>query len=165
MKILPFSGIETLGTHYTGAQRVLDIGKHLILPMTASAMTQTATLIRYTRASLMETVSEGYIDTAMAKGLTRKRAIIKHGMKNAKISIISVLCNKIPDLLSGALIVETVFVWPGLGQLNYQAILQQDYPLIMGITLLIAVIVIICNLLADILYMIVDPRIRYEAEK
>ena len=165
LKILPFSGIETLGTHYTGAQRVLDIGKHLILPMTASAMTQTATLIRYTRASLMETVSEGYIDTAMAKGLTRKRAIIKHGMKNAKISIISVLCNKIPDLLSGALIVETVFVWPGLGQLNYQAILQQDYPLIMGITLLIAVIVIICNLLADILYMIVDPRIRYEAEK
>ncbi len=164
LKLLPFSGIETLGTHYTGLARILDIGRHLILPMTASALTQTATLLRYTRASLLDTVSEGYIQTAMAKGMTRKEAIKRHGMMNARVSIISVLCNKIPDLLSGALIVETVFIWPGLGQLNYQAILMQDYPLIMGITLLIAVIVILCNLLADILYMLVDPRIRLEAE-
>ncbi len=162
LRILPFSGIETIGTNYTGIERILDIGKHLILPALTSALTQTATLVRYTRSSLLETVSADYIQTAMAKGRTRKQAIIKHGMKNARISIITVLCNRIPDLLSGALIVETVFVWPGIGLLNYQSILKQDYPMIMGITLLIAVIVIICNLAADILYVVVDPRICYE---
>lgn len=162
LKLLPFSGIETIGTDYTGIERAFDIGKHLILPAMASAFTQIATLVRYTRSSMLETVSQDYIRTAMAKGLTRRRAIVCHGIKNARISIITVLCNRIPDLLSGALIVETVFVWPGIGLLNYNAILKQDYPLIMGITLLIAVIVILCNLLADILYTAVDPRIRYE---
>lgn len=162
LKLLPFSGIETIGASYTGMARILDIGKHLILPALASALTQTATLVRYTRSSLLETVSEDYIQTAMAKGLTRKQAIIRHGMKNARISIITVLCNRIPDLLSGALIVETIFVWPGIGLLNYNAILRQDYALIMGITLMIAVIVILCNFIADILHMVVDPRIRYE---
>lgn len=162
LKLLPFSGIETIGTSYTGIDRVLDIGKHLILPALTSALTQTSTLVRYTRSSLLETVSEDYIRTAMAKGLTRKQAVIRHGMKNARISIITILCNRIPDLLSGALIVETTFIWPGIGMLNYNAILKQDYLLIMGITLMIAVMVIICNLIADILYMVVDPRIRYE---
>lgn len=162
LKLLPFSGIETIGTSYTGIERVMDIGKHLVLPVMASALTQTATLVRYTRSSLLETVSEDYIRTAMAKGLTKKQAVIRHGVKNARISIITVLCNRLPDLLSGALIVETIFVWPGIGLLNYQAILKQDYPLIMGVTLLIAVIVIVCNLAADILYMVADPRIRYE---
>lgn len=162
LKLLPFSGIETIGTDYTGMQRVLDIASHLILPAMTSALTQTATLVRYTRASVLKTVSEEYIKTAMAKGLTKKQAIIKHGMKNSRVAVITVLCNRLPDLLSGALIVETIFVWPGIGLLNYQAILKQDYPLIMGITLLIAVIVIFCNLAADIFYIFVDPRIRYE---
>lgn len=162
LKLLPFSGIETLGSTYSGIERVMDIAMHLILPALTCALTQTASLVRYTRASLLETISEDYIKTAMAKGLTKKQAIIRHGMKNARISIITVLCNRIPDLLSGALIVETIFVWPGIGMLNYQAILKQDYPMIMGITLMIAVIVILCNLLADILYSVLDPRIRYE---
>ncbi len=162
LKLLPFSGIETIGKHYEGMARAKDIAKHLVLPALTSALTQTASLVRYTRASLLETVSEDYIKTAMAKGLTRKQAIIRHGMKNAKLAIITVLCNRIPDLLSGALIVETIFVWPGIGMLNYQAILKQDYPMIMGITLMIAVIVIICNLAADLLYSAADPRIRCE---
>lgn len=162
LKLLPFSGIETIGSNYTGMERFMDIAKHLVLPALTSALTQTASLVRYTRASLLETISEDYIKTAMAKGLTKKQAIVRHGMKNARISIITVLCNRIPDLLSGALIVETIFVWPGIGMLNYQAILKQDYPMIMGITLMIAVIVILCNLVADILYSVADPRIRCE---
>lgn len=160
--ILPFSGIETVAANYTGFERVLDIGKHMILPVTASALTQTATLLRYTRSSILSTVNEDYIKTARAKGLTKKQAILRHGLKNARVSVITVLLNRLPDLLSGALIVETVFVWPGIGLLNYQAILKQDYPLIMGITLLLAVIVIGCNLLADLLYLVLDPRIRLE---
>ena len=119
-------------------------------------------LLRYTRSAILSTVSEDYIGTARAKGMTKKQAILRHGLRNARVSIITVLMNRLPDLLSGALIVETIFVWPGIGHLNYQAILNRDYPLIMGITLLIAVIVILCNLLADILYLLVDPRIRYE---
>ena len=159
---LPFSGIETLGTSYTGMARALDILRHMVLPVTASALTQTAMLLRYTRSAILSTVSEDYIGTARAKGMTKKQAILRHGLRNARVSIITVLMNRLPDLLSGALIVETIFVWPGIGHLNYQAILNRDYPLIMGITLLIAVIVILCNLLADILYLLVDPRIRYE---
>ncbi len=162
LKWFPISGIESIGKNYVGIERTLDIAKHLALPALTSALTQTASLVRYTRSSLMETISEDYIKTAMAKGMTKNQAVIKHGMKNARIAIITVLCNRIPDLLSGALIVETIFVWPGIGMLNYQAILKQDYPMIMGITLMIAVIVIICNLIADILYCFADPRIRYE---
>lgn len=161
LRILPFSGIESPGVELTGISRALDIGKHMILPVMASAFTQIAALTRYTRSSMIQTIGEDYIKTAMAKGLTKKQAILRHGVKNARVSIITVLCNRLPDLLSGALIIETIFVWPGIGLLNYQAILKQDYPLIMGITLLIAVIVILCNLIADILYVVVDPRIRY----
>lgn len=162
LALLPFSGIETLGSSLTGLPRVLDILKHLILPATASALTQTATLLRYTRSAILSTVSEDYLTTARAKGMTQKQAILSHGLRNARVSIITVLMNRLPDLLSGALIIETIFVWPGIGMLNYQAILKQDYPMIMGITLMIAVIVVVCNLLADILYLVVDPRIRYE---
>ena len=153
LAVLPFSGIETMGKNYQGIDRALDIGRHMILPVTA-------TLLRYTRSSILSTVSEDYMKTAQAKGLTKKQAILRHGMRNARVSIITVLCNRLPDLLSGALIVETIFVWPGIGQLNYQAILVRDYPLIMGIALLLAVIVIGCNLLADVLCMILDPRVR-----
>lgn len=160
--LLPFSGIETLGSSYHGIDRILDILKHMALPVAASALTQTAMLMRYTRSAVLQTVSEDYISTARAKGMTKNQAILRHGLKNARVSIITVLMNRLPDLLSGALIIETIFVWPGIGLLNYQAILKRDYPLIMGVTLLIAVIVILCNLLADILYLLADPRIRYE---
>lgn len=160
--ILPFSGIESLNVTYTGIDRALDILRHMILPVTASALTQTAMLLRYTRSAVLSTVSEDYLSTARAKGMTKNQAILHHGLKNARVSIITVLLNRLPDLLSGALIVETIFVWPGIGLLNYEAILNRDYPLIMGVTLLIAVIVIGCNLLADLLYPIADPRIRRE---
>lgn len=164
LDILPFSGIETIGASYTGFERLLDIGKHMILPVTTSALTQTAVLMRYTRSALVDTLSEDYIKTAQAKGMTKKQAIIKHGVKNVRVSIITVLMSKLPDLLSGALIVETIFVWPGIGLLNFDAIQKQDYPLIMGITLYITIVVILCNLLSDILCIAVDPRIRYQKE-
>lgn len=159
--IFPVSGIQSLGMHYTGWKNVADTAKHLVLPAMTSALTQTATLLRYMRSSVLSTVSQDYISMAMAKGMTRRQAILKHGVRNAVLPVVTVICNRIPDLLSGALIVETVFVWPGIGLLNYNAILHQDYPMIMGIALFVAVIVILCNLMADILYALLDPRIKW----
>ena len=160
LNLIPISGMETLGTNYEGIKRVLDIGKHMIMPVIVLSITQTASLLRYTRSSMIEVLNEDYMRTARSKGLSRQKTIWKHGFRNSLISIITVLCMRFPDLLSGALIAETVFVWPGMGSLNYQAILNQDYPLIMGITFIMAIIIILCNLLADILYAVADPRIR-----
>ena len=109
---------------------------------------------------MLDSLSQDYMRTAQAKGLTRNQAIWTHGLRNSMISIITVLCMQLPSLVSGALITETVFVWPGIGTLNYNAIMNRDYMLIMGITMLIAVVIVIANIIADILYVIADPRIR-----
>ena len=160
LAILPSSGMETLTASYTGFERVIDIIKHMIMPVIVLSLTQTATLLRYTRSSMLDSLNQDYMRTAQAKGLTRNQAIWTHGLRNSMISIITVLCMQLPSLVSGALITETVFVWPGIGTLNYNAIMNRDYMLIMGITMLIAVVIVIANIIADILYVIADPRIR-----
>ena len=152
--------METLTASYTGFERVIDIIKHMIMPVIVLSLTQTATLLRYTRSSMLDSLNQDYMRTAQAKGLTRNQAIWTHGLRNSMISIITVLCMQLPSLVSGALITETVFVWPGIGTLNYNAIMNRDYMLIMGITMLIAVVIVIANIIADILYVIADPRIR-----
>lgn len=160
LAILPSSGMETLTESYTGIAYIFDVIKHMILPVTVLSLTQTATLIRYTRSSMLDALSQDYMRTAQAKGLTRKQAIWTHGLRNSLISIVTVLCLQLPTLVSGALITETVFVWPGIGTLNYNAIMNRDYMLIMGITMMIAVVIVIANILADVLYAVVDPRIK-----
>ena len=160
LAILPSSGMETLTASYTGFERVIDIIKHMIMPVIVLSLTQTATLLRYTRSSMLDSLNQDYMRTAQAKGLTRNQAIWTHGLRNSMISIITVLCMQLPSLVSGALITETVFVWPGIGTLNYNAIMNRDYMSIMGITMLIAVVIVIANIIADILYVIADPRIR-----
>ena len=160
--ILPASGMETLTSNYTGLERAADIMKHMVMPVIVLSLTQTATLLRYTRSSMIDSLNQEYLRTAQAKGLTRNRAIWTHGLRNSLISIITVLCMQLPVLFSGALITETIFVWPGIGTLNYNVVLNRDYPLIMGITMMIAVIIVLANLLADVLYVAADPRIRIE---
>lgn len=160
LAILPSSGMETLTESYTGIAYIFDVIKHMILPVTVLSLTQTATLIRYTRSSMLDALSQDYMRTAQAKGLTRKQAIWTHGLRNSLISIVTVLCLQLPTLVSGALITETVFVWHGIGTLNYNAIMNRDYMLIMGITMMIAVVIVIANILADVLYAVVDPRIK-----
>ncbi|MGL4731508.1 MAG: ABC transporter permease [Clostridium sp.] len=162
LKILPVSGMKTLGENYHGIRSAVDILKHMILPGTVLALLQIASFIRYTRSSMMEVLGEDYIRTAMAKGLTRKKAILKHGFKNALIPIVTVICIQIPFLFSGALLTETIFVWPGIGRINYEAVLNRDYPLIMGILMILSIIILLSNLLADVLYAIIDPRIKYK---
>lgn len=160
LAILPSSGMESLYGGYTGIYRVLDVIKHMILPVSVLSLTQTATLIRYTRSSMVDALSQDYMRTAQAKGLTKNKAVWTQGLRNSMISIVTVLCMQLPSLVSGALITETVFVWPGIGTLNYNAIMNRDYMLVMGITMLIAVVIVFANILADILYVFVDPRIR-----
>ncbi|MFX0550026.1 ABC transporter permease [Hathewaya histolytica] len=160
LRILPISGMKTSGENYKGIKAILDIAKHMVMPTIVLALMNTASLMRYTRSSMIDNISKDFIQTARAKGLVRKKALIKHGFRNSLIPIITILCMQIPTIFSGALITETIFIWPGIGRLNYEAVLNRDYPLIMGILMIMSVIILLSNLLADILYSLVDPRVR-----
>jgi len=162
LKLFPISGMISVGKGLTGFAHVKDVLWHMVLPTIVLALLQTATLMRYTRSAMLEVLDQDYIRTARAKGLKESVVTNKHALKNALIPIITILSIQIPTIFSGAVLTETIFVWPGIGRLSYTAILDRDYPLIMALLLLTTVIILLCNLLADILYAIVDPRIRYE---
>ena len=165
LNILPPSGMNTLGNNLFGFKKNIDTLKHMTLPILVLTMTQSASLIRHTRSFMLNILNEDYIKTAQSKGLSRNKAIIKHGLKNVLTSITTILFLRLPDFLSGALIVETIFIWPGIGSLNYEAILNQDYFVVMGVTMLMAFIVVMCNLISDILYAFIDPRVRFGAKE
>ncbi len=135
---------------------------HLILPAFALGVGSAASVARYTRSSMLEVVRQDYIRTARAKGVPGHRVIMKHALRNAMLPIITLLGLYLPFLLSGSVLVEYVFAWPGMGDTIIKAILQRDYPLVMATSFVFAVMVVIGNLLADVLYAVVDPRIRYE---
>ncbi|HML46615.1 MAG TPA: ABC transporter permease [Clostridia bacterium] len=162
LKWLPASGMITTGANYTGLAHVLDVVRHMIMPVLVLSLLNVASFMRYTRSSMIDVIGQDYIRTAKAKGLSNGRVILHHAFKNALIPIITVISLQVPSMLSGALLTETVFVWPGVGQLNYQAVQNRDYWLIMGIVMVLAVITLLVNIVADILYAVVDPRIRYD---
>lgn len=162
IKIFPVSGMQNITGEYEGIHKIMDVFRHMILPGTVLGFLQTASLMRYTRSSMLNELSKDYIKTARGKGLTMRKTIWKHGFKNSLIPVITILCMQIPFLFSGALLTETIFVWPGIGRLNYEALLNRDYPLIMGILMMMSTIILVANLLADILYAFVDPRIKYQ---
>ncbi|MGI6079670.1 MAG: ABC transporter permease [Candidatus Avilachnospira sp.] len=144
------SGIETLGS----------MVRHLILPCLTLTVFNVGSILRQTRGSMMEVFSEDYIRTARAKGLMELRVIIVHGLRNALIPVVTVLSTMIPFLFGGAVVAEQVFSWPGLGSLMVQSINSRDYPTIMGITVVIAAAVLLGNIITDIIYSILDPKIR-----
>ena len=160
LKLLPVSGLKTLRVNYTGLRYVLDVARHMILPVFVLTLTQTSGMLRYMRSAMIDILNQDYIRTAQAKGMTWRRAVWTHGLRNALISVITVFCMRLPGILSGALFTETVFVWPGIGTLNYNSILNRDYAVIITITMILAVVILATNLLADILYAVADPRIR-----
>lgn len=162
LKLLPVSGMKTLGSDYTGIKAMFDGFKHIILPGIVLSFLQSTAFMRYTRSSMIDVLDKAYITTARSKGLSLNKAIFRHGLKNALIPIVTIICLQIPFLFSGALLTETVFVWPGIGRLSYEAVLNRDYSLIMGILMILSIIILISNLIADILYAIIDPRIRYD---
>ena len=163
LKWLPISGMVTAGAHLEGMAYVKDVASHMILPTLVLALINTASLMRYTRSHMIEIIEQDFIRTARAKGISSYRVIYKHALKNCMIPIITIISLQIPTLLSGALLTETIFIWPGIGRLNYEAVMNRDYPLIMGIVMCIAILTLTANLIADILYALIDPRIKYEA--
>ncbi|MFH1362440.1 MAG: ABC transporter permease [bacterium] len=141
--------------------RILDILQHMILPLTTMTLLSLAGITRYQRAAMLEVLSQDYIRTARAKGLPERVVIFKHALRNALIPIVTLLGLSLPGLFSGAFIIETIFAWPGMGRLGVMAIFQRNYPLIMGIVIFSALLIMLGNLLADLGYALVDPRIRY----
>lgn len=160
---LPASQMESVDAEYmTAFGRQVDRARHLILPVFVLGIASAASVARYMRGSLLEVIRQDYIRTARAKGLPERAVIFKHALLNAMIPIITLLGLYLPFLLSGAVVTETIFAWPGMGRLTIGAIFARDYPVVMAANLLAGVMVVGGNLLADVLYGIVDPRIRYD---
>jgi peptide/nickel transport system permease protein len=157
----PAAQMMSVGAEYLppGAQLV-DRLEHLFLPAVALGIGSAAGVARYMRGSMLEVIHQDFIRTARAKGLSERTVIFKHALRNALIPIVTLLGLYLPFLLSGAVLVETIFSWPGMGRLIVDAIFQRDYPLVMATSFVISAIVIFGNLISDVLYAVVDPRIR-----
>ena len=159
----PVLGMRSFVTeNFTTTEIVLDRIWHLMLPSIIMAIHGIASLSRYTRSSMLEVIRQDYIRTAKAKGVSEETVYYKHGLRNALLPTITIFGFMIPGLIGGSIIMETVFAWPGIGQLAYQAILARDYPVLMTLNTIAAVLTLVGNFIADILYGIADPRIRYE---
>lgn len=160
VKIFPIGGMTTAGTNYTGFAYFKDLAIHMVLPVLSLTILQAGSLVRYVRTSMLEVINQDYIRTARAKGLKEKVVIYKHALRNGLIPVITYIGMSLPGLFAGALITETIFVWPGIGKIGYEAILNRDYTLLMGFNMFMAVLTLMGNLISDILYAVVDPRIK-----
>ena len=156
---LPSSGMETVGAGYTGFVRATDIAAHLVMPAVSLALFYTALYTRLMRASMLEVFNQDYVTTARAKGLPEGRILRRHVLRNAMIPMVTMLGLQVGTLLGGSVLVETVFSWPGLGRLGFEAVLQRDLNLLLGILLLCSLIVVVANIAVDLAYAWLDPRI------
>ncbi|MCX5990533.1 MAG: ABC transporter permease [Chloroflexi bacterium] len=157
LRWLPAGGMYTLGEPYSFGDRL----KYLILPVTTLAIFDATHYIRYLRSSLLDVIRQDYIRVAHAKGLDGTTVLRRHALRNAAIPLVTVIAIDLPQLFSGALITETIFAWPGMGRLFWEASGRVDYPVLMGIFTVASTLVIASNLLADVAYAWLDPRIRY----
>lgn len=157
---LPAFGYETIGAGYTGLAHVADVAVHLILPVITLALFYMASYARLTRASMLEVRSLDFVKTAKAKGLSQSRIVTRHVLRNAILPVITVAGIQAGQLVGGSILIETVFAWPGIGRLAFEAVLQRDYQVLLGIFLVTSIMVILFNILTDILYGLVDPRIQ-----
>jgi len=158
---LPVSGTETLGYTFDPFNALLDHLAHLVLPTLVLAITFIATWSRYMRASMIEVTKQDYMRTARAKGVAPVRLLLRHGLRNAVIPLITVVAIDFGQVAGGAAITEGVFAWPGMGRLFLDSLQNRDYPVLLAMLMIGAVFVIAFNLIADILYAVMDPRIRY----
>ncbi|MCS7230842.1 MAG: ABC transporter permease [Elusimicrobiota bacterium] len=163
LKILPISGLRSVNFEYlTFLEKCLDIIKHLILPVVISALGGIAGLTRYIRGSMIEQLNSEYIKFAISKGTPKNKVVLKHAFRNVLIPVVTIVGLSLPEVIGGAFIFETIFAYPGMGRLGYEAIMSRDYPLIMGISVITAFLTLLGNFLADLLYIYVDPRVRYK---
>ena len=158
----PTQGMFNLRAPAQGFGRALDVAWHLVLPATALGMRFLALSTRMTRSSMLQVLRLDYMTTARAKGLPERVVLARHGLPNALLPVITIVGMNVGTMLSGSVLVEVVFAWPGMGRLLYDGVLARDYPLIIGIILIVSVAVVLVNLITDVVYAIVDPRIRYD---
>jgi peptide/nickel transport system permease protein len=159
--IFPTGGMVNIRAGYTGYAYYMDVLHHLVLPAIALSLGNIASISRFTRSNMLDILKEDYIRTAKAKGLRSKAIVYKHALRNALIPVVTIFGLSIPFLFSGAYITESIFNWPGMGQLGIRAIQDREYGIIMALNLITATLVLVGNLVSDILYAIVDPRIRH----
>ncbi|MFI2858795.1 ABC transporter permease [Paenibacillus sp. JSM ZJ436] len=156
----PVGGMTTAGSKATGFGYIWDVVEHAFLPVLVLTMLSTGSLTRYFRTSMLEVIRQDYIRTARAKGLKERTVIFKHALRNAMLPAITLMGFELPALFGGAIILERVFVWPGIGQVYLESINVRDYPFMLGFTIFLAVLTLIGNLISDVLYGAADPRIR-----
>jgi peptide/nickel transport system permease protein len=155
--LLPGSGMSTLGAPFSVTDRI----EHLILPVAMLAFVSAAGYMRYLRSSMLDVMHEDYVRTARAKGLAERLVIYRHALRNALIPLVTLIGLDLPSLFGGALFTETIFAWPGIGRLYFTAALKTDYPVVMAVLVIYSALIIGSNLLVDVLYAFVDPRIKY----
>jgi len=156
----PINGFETIGSMHTGLARAIDIAHHLFLPTVALSLIFSAIYMQLMRASILEVVGLDYTLTARSKGLDENRVMRGHVLPNAVLPVVTMMGLQISTLLGGAVVVETVFAIPGLGSLAYQSVMQRDLNMLMGILIVSAIMTIVANVLIDVLYHLIDPRIQ-----
>ena len=155
--LLPAGGMKTLGADFSLGDRL----KYLILPVTMGAVGWVAWYSRFLRAGMLDVIHQDYIRTARAKGFSERAVMLRHALKNALIPLVTIFALDIPYIFAGSLYVEIMFSWPGMGRLYYQAATGRDYPLLMAILIIASAFTVLANLLADIAYGFLDPRIRF----
>jgi peptide/nickel transport system permease protein len=156
-KVLPVGELFTFGKE----DDLVDRAAHIVMPAMILGLANAAQLMRYTRASMLEVLGSDYITTARAKGLSGRVVLVRHALRNALIPVITILAILLPELIAGAVITETVFNWPGLGQLAVRAARDRDPALMMGVVLIVGTFTLVASIVADFAYSVVDPRIRY----
>jgi peptide/nickel transport system permease protein len=158
--IFPAFGMRSAGFQGTTIEGVIDVANHLILPAVTLASIYIAVYSRLARASMMDVLGSDYIRTARSKGLSQRVVIYKHALKNALLPVVTMAGLQFSQLIAGAVVVETVFGWPGIGQLAFNSILRRDHPLLLGILFLSTLMVVVANLITDFAYRLLDPRIK-----
>jgi peptide/nickel transport system permease protein len=158
----PIQGMINLRAGYSGFAYALDVAYHMVLPVLTLTLFHLALILRLTRGSMLEVIVQDYIRVARAKGLSENTVMMKHALRNALLPVVTVIGLEFRTLIAGAVLTETVFAWPGLGRLTFDAIHARDYPLLMGMFIFVSILVIVGNLITDLLYSVLDPRIRYQ---
>ncbi|MDC7225683.1 MAG: ABC transporter permease [Spirochaetales bacterium] len=162
--IFPLGGIETPASGFTGIRKIFDIARHMVLPSFSIVLWYIGQYILITRSSMKDVLSQPYIVTARAKGVRERRILTRHALRNAFLPLITITGVNIAFMTGGIIEAETVFSWPGLGRLFYDAVMKRDYPLLQGCFLVFAVAVVILNFAVDLLYTRIDPRVRINGE-
>lgn len=160
LPILPVSGMRSAAIQQGGLVDILDVARHLVLPSLSLAIVYLAQYARLTRASMLDVLGADYIRTARAKGLTENTVYFHHALRNALLPVITIVGLQFGNMLAGAIVVETVFNWPGLGRLAFDSVLRRDYPTLLGLLFFSSLLVIAANQVTDICYRLADPRIR-----